>query len=230
MFAWIPSKDPHAAWGRRTARNHRSSKGGSRKRGGSKTCKSAGADAGETEASGQDSNKTASYHGYKVNFITDANYGLPLFAATRPATASDVTVMAQDLDDCLVLYRPLQPKYFVSDEGYDRLDNIVHVLRRGMIPVMAVRRPKEDKETGTRLYDGTYDEEGRPTCTCCKFKGYVETDCVLLVTIRRSRRAYLVRHDWLSIPQGVHWIHCACRVVDEVSDGGWSGASWNPSR
>ena len=173
---WIPSKDPDAEWGRRTAKNRRSSKGGSRKRGGSKTGKAAGTNAGESEASGQGDNKTESYHGYKVNFVTDANYGLPLFAATRPANASDVTVMTQDLDDCLALYRTLEPKYFLSDKGYDKLDNILHVVRQGMIPVMAVRRPKKDKKTGKRLYDGTYDEEGRPTCTCGKSREYVETD------------------------------------------------------
>lgn len=35
-----------------------------------------------------------------------------------------------------------------------------------------------------------------------------------------SDSLHLVRHDWLSIPQGVCWVHCARRVVVEVSDGG----------
>ena len=130
----------------------------------------------ESEASNQHDNKTESYHGYKVNFITDANYGLPLFAATRPANASDVAVMIQDLDDCLELYPTLKPKYFLSDKGYDSLGNIKHVVSLGMIPVMAVRRPEKDKETGKRLYDGIYDEDGRPTCVGGKSMEYVETD------------------------------------------------------
>ena len=173
---WIPSKDPDAAWGRRTAKNRRSSKGGSRKSGGSKTDKVAGASDEGAEASNQHDNKTESYHGYKVNFITDANYGLPLYAATRPANASDVAVMTQDLDDCLALYRTLKPKYFLTDKGYDKLDNIKHVVSLGMIPVMAVRRPEKDKETGKRLYDGIYDEDGRPSCVGSKSMEYVETD------------------------------------------------------
>lgn len=42
--------------------------------------------------------------------------------------------------------------------------------------------------------------------------------------------AYVVGHGWLSIPRGVDCVHWECRVVNEVSDGGWTGASWNPSR
>ena len=173
---WIPSKDPDAAWGRRTAKNHRSSRGGSRKRGGSKTGKVAVTNTGETQASSRDDNKTESYHGYKVNFITDANYGLPLFAVIRPANASDVSVMIQDLDACLALYPTLKPKYFLADKGYDKLDNIKHVVSLGIIPVMAVRRPEKDKKTGKRRYDGIYDEEGRPTCIGGQSMEYVETD------------------------------------------------------
>ena len=172
----IPSKDPDAKWGRRTAKNRRSSKGGSRKRGSSKASKAAGTNAGKAEASSQNDKKTESYHGYKVNFVTDGNHGLPLFAATRPANASDVTVMIQDLDDCLTLYRKLRPRYFLGDKGYDKLDNIKHVVSRGMIPVIAIRRPEKDKGTGKRLYDGIYDEDGRPTCIGGESMEYVETD------------------------------------------------------
>ena len=172
----IPSKDPDAKWGRRTAKNRRSSKGGSRKRGSSKAGKAAGTNAGKAEASSQNDKKTESYHGYKVNFVTDGNHGLPLFAATRPANASDVTVMIQDLDDCLELYRTLRPRYFLGDKGYDKLDNIKHVVSLSMIPVIAIRRPEKDKETGRRLYDGIYDEDGRPTCIGGKSMEYVETD------------------------------------------------------
>ena len=172
----IPSKDPDARWGRRTAKNLRSSKSGSGKRGRSKASKAAGTKAGKPEASSQSDNKTESYHGYKVNFVTDGNHGLPLFAATRPANASDVAMMIQDLDDCLALYRTLRPKYFLADKGYDKLDNIQHVVNHGMFPVMAIRRPVKDKETGKRLYDGTYDEDGKPTCIGGQSMEYVETD------------------------------------------------------
>ena len=49
---------------------------------------------------------------------------------TRPANASDVVVMIQDLDDCLALYETLGPRYFLGDKGNDRLENIQFGQRR----------------------------------------------------------------------------------------------------
>ena len=198
----IPSKDPDAKWGRRTAKNPRSSKPGSGKRGSSKAGKATGAAAGKAEASSQNDKKTESYHGYKVNFVTDGNHGLPLFAATRPANASDVTVMIQDLDDCLALYRKLRPRYFLGDKGYDKLDNIKHVVSLGMIPVIAIRRPEKDKETGRRLYGGIYDEDGRPTCVGGKSMDYLETD-------RKGRHLFECPAEGCSLKDSVQFTrHC----------------------
>ena len=170
----IPSKDPNAKWGFRTAKNVRSSKPRSRKPGGSKKASEKGS-ASNTQT-GQKESKDEFYFGYKVDVITDTNYGLPMFAVTRPANASDVTVMIQDLDDCLMLYQALSPRYFLGDKGYDSMDNILHIISLGMIPIVAIRRPEKDKETGKRFYDGIYDEEGRPTCIGGKSMEYVETD------------------------------------------------------
>jgi hypothetical protein len=74
------------------------------------------------------------------------------------------------------LYQTPRPRCFLADKGYDKLDNIKHVASLGMIPVIAVRRPEKDKETGRRLYDGTYDEDGWPTCLSGQSMEYVETD------------------------------------------------------
>ena len=172
----IPSKDPDAKWGHRTAKNSRSSKPRSGKQGKSKSKTTKGKSVGDDVETGRKETKDELYFGYKINTIVDANHGLPLFAATRPANASDVAVMIQDLDDCLALYRTLGPRYFLGDKGYDSLDNILHIVSLGMIPIVAIRRPEKDKETGLRLYDGIYDEEGRPTCIGGKSMEYVETD------------------------------------------------------
>ena len=117
-----PSKDPNAKWGHRTAKNERSYKPRSGKRGSSKKGKANGTSTDAGTESGRKESKDELYFGYKVNVITDANYGLPLFGATRPANASDVMVMVQDLDDCLALYETLGPRYFLGDKGYDRLE------------------------------------------------------------------------------------------------------------
>ncbi len=164
----IPSKDTDAAWGHRTAKNVRSSKG-------SKGRRSKKGKAGD-QSSGQKDTKDELYFGYKVDVVADANYGLPMFARTRPANASDVTVMIEDLDDCLALYHELSPRYFLGDKGYDSLKNILHIIKRSMMPVVAIRLPAKDKETGKQLYDGIYDADGRPTCVGGKSMEYIETD------------------------------------------------------
>ena len=165
----IPCKDPDAKWGHRTAKNSRSKSSSGK----SRTTKKDKADGKE---SGRKESKDELYLGYKVDVIADANHGLPMFARTRPANASDVTVMIEDIDDCLALYRELSPRYFLGDKGYDSLKNILHVIELGMIPVIAIRLPAKDKETGKQLYDGIYDKDGRPTCIGGKSMEYLETD------------------------------------------------------
>ena len=160
----IPSRDPDAVWGHRTAKVSRSYKPSPSKRRSVKK-----------NESGQQDNKGEMYFGYKSNFIVDANHGLPLFGVTRPANASDMTVMVEDLDACLELYRTLEPRYFLGDKGYDRLENIKQVIQLGMIPIIDVRLPEKDKETGKRLYDGIYTEDGRPTCVGEQPMEYVST-------------------------------------------------------
>ena len=169
----IPSKDPDAAWGHRTAKNDRFRKGGKSKRRSSKKSKavlSAGEQTDEKDS------KDELYFGYKVNVISDANHGLPMFARTRPANAADVTVMIEDLDACVALYPELSSHYFLADKGYDSEPNIQHTINSGMLPVMAVRRPTKDKETGKRPYDGIYDQDGRPTCVGGESMEYILTD------------------------------------------------------
>ncbi len=106
-----PSKDSDAKWGHRTAKNPRSSKSGSSKRRSSKAGKT---DASGGKESGQKESKDELYFGYSVDVIADANHCLPMFARTRPANASDVTLLIEDLDDCLSLYRELSPRYFLG--------------------------------------------------------------------------------------------------------------------
>ena len=168
-----PSKDSNAKWGHRTAKNLRSSKPSSRKRSKGRSSKKG---AGSSTESGRKESKDKLYFGYKVNIIADANYGLPMFGVTRPANASDVVVMVQDLDDCLALYETLGPRYFLGDKGYDSLENIKYLVSLGLIPVVAVRLPRKDEETGKRLYDRIYDADGQPTCVGGKSMEYVETD------------------------------------------------------
>ena len=92
----IPCKDPDAKWGHRTAKNSRSKSSSGKSRNTKK-------DKADGKESGRKDSKDELYLGYKVDVIADANHGLPMSAKTRPANASDVTVMIEDIDDCLVL-------------------------------------------------------------------------------------------------------------------------------
>lgn len=76
----------------------------------------------------------------------------------------------------MALYESLSPRYFLGDKGYDSLKNIQHIIDRGMVPVVAIRLPAKDKETGKQLYDGIYDKDGRPTCIGGKAMECVDTD------------------------------------------------------
>ena len=51
-----------------------------------------------------------------------------------------------------------------ADAGYPALYNFQHIVSRGITPVIAVPKPKKDKETGRRLHDGTYNKDGLPVC------------------------------------------------------------------
>ena len=166
----IPCKDPDAAWGYRTEKNRRSFKVSPNKRPRAKEGKSQDNESGNTDSKGE------TFLGYSINAITDSNHGLPLFAKTRPANASDATVLIPDLDACLGLYQIISVRYFLGDKGYDSLENIEHVTSLGMLSVIKVRRPQKDPETGQRLYDGIYTVDGRPTCIGGNPMDYVGTD------------------------------------------------------
>lgn len=136
-----PCADPSARQGYRTPK----AKSGSRRANG-------GEDDGEL------------FFGYKAHVISDAVYGIPLHIVLTPANDSETTHFAEDLDAVLERHPWLKPKCLLADKGYDSGDNFVHTAKRGIIPLIAVRRPPKNKETGERRFDGTYTEDGRPVC------------------------------------------------------------------
>ena len=170
----VLSKDSDAKWGHRTAKNRRSSKISGE--GGRKKAKVGGKSAVRDGDNNRKASNDEFFFGYSFNVIVDSNHGLPLRGVVRPANTSDTVIMIEDLDDCLELYRTLSPTHFLGDKGYDRLENMMHLVSIGMIPIIAVREPPRDKETGKRLYDGTYDVKGRPTCIGGQSMDYIETD------------------------------------------------------
>ena len=104
--------------------------------------------AGDKESGQKDSKDELSF-GYKADVIADANYGLPMLFRTRPANASDVTVMIEDLDACLALYPELNKRYFLGDKGYDIQPNIQHVVDRGILPLVGSKAHEGLQDRGT---------------------------------------------------------------------------------
>ena len=169
----VPSKDPDADWGYRTAKNRRSSRISGK--GSRKSAKVRNESSNRSDKDLKTSNGER-FFGYSYNVIADANYGLPLLGKIRPANSSDTVVLKDDLDYCLGLYPRLNPTHFIGDKGYDSTENFVHIADHGMIPIIAVREPQADKQTGQRLYDRIYDVQGRPTCVGGKSMEYLGTD------------------------------------------------------
>ena len=116
------------------------------------------------------------FFGYKAHVIADAIYGIPLHIALRPANENETSHFAQDLDDTLEHHPWLKPRFLLADKGYDSLPNFQHTVKQGIIPIIAVRRPQKDKKTGHRLFDSTYDEDGRPLCMGRQSMEYLGTD------------------------------------------------------
>ena len=163
--------DPDASWGRRTAKSK----------------------------SGNVKDKTEPFFGYKGHAATDAYYGLPLYMKVRTARENEGPHFREDLDALLSLHPEIPLLYVLADKGYHAGYNFVHLDRRGITPVIAVPKPMKESDTGKRLYDGIYDEEGRPTCVGGQPMDYLGTD-----------------------PEGCHYFRCpaqGCWLKDKVD---WS--------
>ena len=148
-----PIADPSAMWGYRTPK---------------------GKSGRTTMADGEEAKEW--FFGYKAHVIADAVYGIPLHIALRPANENETSHFAQDLDDTLERHPWLKPQFVLADKGYDSLPNFQHTVKQGIIPIIAVRRPQKDKETGQRRFDSTYDEDGRPVCVGGQSMEYLGTD------------------------------------------------------
>ena len=137
-----PCSDPNARWGYRTPKG----KSGS-------------------ATTGRDGEERKEwFFGYKAHVVADPYYGVPLHQALRPANDNENPKFREELDSTLSRHPWLTTKVVMGDKGYDSLENFKHTVDLGMVPIIAVRQPQEDKDTGKRLFDGTYDENGRPLC------------------------------------------------------------------
>ena len=139
-------RDPNAVWGHRTKKN-----------------KSAG------------KKKDELFYGYKNHEIGDAYYGLPLSGITLPANAGDGPQLPVVLEKVRKENGWLKSKYLLADKAYAGQNRLQFVVDQGMIPVVSVPKPRKDSD-GERLYDGLYDQDGRPVCLGGESMEYLESD------------------------------------------------------
>jgi len=126
------------------------------------------------------------FFGYKLHSIVDAYDGTVLHAIVLPANASDTKQLISLMKQVLRMYPWLAPKYLLADKGYDSVGNCAWLDSKGIIPIIAVRRPREDNEQNRRHEveiegpSGSYihevNSDGYPVCTGGRLMEYVGSD------------------------------------------------------
>ena len=98
--------------------------------------------------------------GYKVHMVSDANYGIPLAQIVTTGSRNDSPVLPTLVDKALTTFNWFKPKLLTGDRGYDSAANHQYLIKKGIIPVIHIRRASNS----TGLYQGIYTEQGVPTC------------------------------------------------------------------
>ena len=103
--------------------------------------------------------KTEPFFGYKLHSITNTIHGVPLAHIALPANEADTRQLRPLIDKARGIYPWLKPKHILADRGYDSQANHKLLIKRGIIPIIHLRRPSNAK-----LHDDLYDFLGRPVC------------------------------------------------------------------
>ena len=142
-------------------------------------------DGSRTKAGAKDGKEM--FYGYKLHTIGDAFHGPPLRATLLPANESDTKQLRPLVEETLNLYPWLKPQYLLADKGYDSEANFAFLDSTGIIPIIAVRKPKRKEGRRRATYevkiDGpngayiqSYDADGYPVCVGGENMEYVGSD------------------------------------------------------
>lgn len=140
------------------------------------------------------------YFGYKYHSIVDATYGLPIIGFTTTASRNDSPTMPELIEKAAATHEWFAPGYVMADKGYDSMSNHLEVLRRGAIPVIAIRDMPNDE-----LREGIYTNDGSPTCMGMVPMEYVRSDperghlyrCPVGGCHLKDRKGVLYCDDWV---------------------------------
>ena len=127
------------------------------------------------------------FYGYKLHTICDAYYGTPLHAVLAPANVHDTNWLRPLVEEIFKRYPWIAPRYLLADKGYDSEANFLFLDSMGIIPIIAVIRPKKSKSSSRRTYKAevkgphgtyiqSYNVNGYPICPCNRVMQYAGTD------------------------------------------------------
>ena len=108
--------------------------------------------------------------GYKAHVLADANHDIPLVMISSTGKDNDMRYL-RPLMDRFDEQHDLDTSVVIADRGYDWAENSDFLHRRGIAPVIHIRRLPNNA-----LFDGIYTVDGFPTCLGGKAMEYVRTD------------------------------------------------------
>ena len=112
-----------------------------------------------------------SFFGLKLHLLADAVHDVPLSYVLLPANENDSPQLPPAVHKAQQTYDWLKPEYLLADRGYDAQSNHEFLVKRGIKPVIHIRKPAH-----TKLHDGIYETMGAPTCLGGMTMTYVRTD------------------------------------------------------
>ena len=108
--------------------------------------------------------------GYQAHVLADANYDIPLVLVSSTGKDNDTRYLIPLMDKSAEQHE-LDTHVVIADRGYDSARNNEFLHRRGIAPVIHIRRLPNNA-----LSDGIYTVDGVPTCMGGKEMEYVRTD------------------------------------------------------
>ena len=96
---------------------------------------------------------------------------MPLSYEFTPANVNDTVKLESVLDKALLDYSWLKPTHCIADRGYDSLSNHQAIHKRGIKPIIHIR-----KAINSTLHGDIYTTIGEPTCMGGNPMEYVRTD------------------------------------------------------
>ena len=150
------------------------------------------------------------HFGYKSHAVADAKYGVPLGQIVTTASRSDSPELPMVIEHTKALLPWFKPKVTIADRGYDAQSNHEYLHRRGIIPIIHIRKPV----AADGLYDGAYTKGGVPVCVGQVPMEYVGSD-------PKRGRLYRCRSEGCHLKESFKGGSLHCR------DGVWEDPSKN---